>query len=276
MRQCIAYAKWITLTNRRRSDGTLIAGRHGISDLCDGSSWRCITKCDTLSWFDLARLSILDELEANQIWNGWANQERVAEMSTVFLSRVIAVSLSSTYEMKKQLWQMILNVSDSSKVQSTPSSELSSTTIHMSLSSMSSNMAASASSRASSINGLDSEPITTTLATSFVTFESGTTSYETLLFSSSLRSRLCLDLLCTRSESWHFLECSRLNYSTTTKATVTKFTFFCKAISLPTMPKKWAFYLYRLLRHSTWTASHKKAKFFFSMVSFHFIRSRLT
>ena len=55
MRQYVAYAKRITLTNRRRSDGTLLAGQHGISGLCDGSSWCCITKCDTLSWFDLAR-----------------------------------------------------------------------------------------------------------------------------------------------------------------------------------------------------------------------------
>ena len=53
MRQYVAYAKGITLTNRRRSDGTLLAGWHGISGLCDGSSWRCITKRDTLSWFDL-------------------------------------------------------------------------------------------------------------------------------------------------------------------------------------------------------------------------------
>ena len=43
------------LTNRRHSDGTLLDGRHGISELCDGSSWWCITKCDTLSWFDLTR-----------------------------------------------------------------------------------------------------------------------------------------------------------------------------------------------------------------------------
>ena len=54
MRQYVAYAR-ITLTNRRRSDGTLLAGRHGNSGVCDGSSWRCITKCDTLSWFDLAK-----------------------------------------------------------------------------------------------------------------------------------------------------------------------------------------------------------------------------
>ena len=43
------------LNNRRRSDGTLLDGRHGISELCDGSSWRCITKCDTLNWFDHTR-----------------------------------------------------------------------------------------------------------------------------------------------------------------------------------------------------------------------------
>ena len=55
MRQYVAYANGITLTNRRRSDGTLLAGRYGISGLCDGSSWCCITKRDTLSWFDLAR-----------------------------------------------------------------------------------------------------------------------------------------------------------------------------------------------------------------------------
>ena len=43
------------LTNRRRSDGTPLDGRHGISELCDGSSWWCITKRDRLSWFDLTR-----------------------------------------------------------------------------------------------------------------------------------------------------------------------------------------------------------------------------
>ena len=42
-------------TNRRRSDGMPLAGQHGISGLCDGSSWHCITKCDTLSWFDRTR-----------------------------------------------------------------------------------------------------------------------------------------------------------------------------------------------------------------------------
>ena len=35
-------------TNRRRSDGTPLDGRHGISGLCDGSGWRCITKCVTM------------------------------------------------------------------------------------------------------------------------------------------------------------------------------------------------------------------------------------
>ena len=44
-----------SLTNRRRSDGTLLDGRHGISGLYDGSSWCYITKCDTLSWFDFTR-----------------------------------------------------------------------------------------------------------------------------------------------------------------------------------------------------------------------------
>ena len=55
MRQYVAYAKLITSTNRRRSDGTPLDGRLGVSGLCDGSSWRCITKWDTLSWFGLAR-----------------------------------------------------------------------------------------------------------------------------------------------------------------------------------------------------------------------------
>ena len=56
MRQYVAYAKLITSTNRRRSDGTLLDGRHGVSRWRSGSSWRCITKCDTLSWFDPTRL----------------------------------------------------------------------------------------------------------------------------------------------------------------------------------------------------------------------------
>ena len=50
-----AYAKLITSTNRRHSDGTLLDGRHGVTRQRSGSSWRCITKCDTLSWFDLTR-----------------------------------------------------------------------------------------------------------------------------------------------------------------------------------------------------------------------------
>ena len=52
-RQYVAYAKLITSTNRRRSDGTHLDGRHGVSGRCSGSSWRCITKCNTMSWFDL-------------------------------------------------------------------------------------------------------------------------------------------------------------------------------------------------------------------------------
>ena len=55
MRQYVAYAKLITSTNRRRSDGTLLDWRHGVSGWRSGSSWRCITKCDALSWFDLTR-----------------------------------------------------------------------------------------------------------------------------------------------------------------------------------------------------------------------------
>ena len=55
MRQYVAYAKLITSTNRRRSDGTLIDERNGISVQCDGSSWPYITKSDTLSGFDLTR-----------------------------------------------------------------------------------------------------------------------------------------------------------------------------------------------------------------------------
>ena len=55
MRQYVAYAKLITSTNRRRSDGTPLDERQGVSGRRSGSSWRCITKCDTLSWFDLTR-----------------------------------------------------------------------------------------------------------------------------------------------------------------------------------------------------------------------------
>ena len=46
------------LTNRRRSDGTHLDGRHGICGLCDGSSWHCIAKWDTLSWLDHTRFCI--------------------------------------------------------------------------------------------------------------------------------------------------------------------------------------------------------------------------
>ena len=55
MRQYVAYGKLITSANRRRSDGTHLDGRHGVSGRRSSSSWRCITKCGTLSWFDLAR-----------------------------------------------------------------------------------------------------------------------------------------------------------------------------------------------------------------------------
>ena len=55
MRQYVAYGILITSANRMRSDGTPLDGRHGVSGQCSSSSWRCITKCDTLSWFDLAR-----------------------------------------------------------------------------------------------------------------------------------------------------------------------------------------------------------------------------
>ena len=55
MRQYVAYAKLITSTNRRRSDGTPLDGWHGVSGRCSGSSWRCIMKSDALSWFDLTR-----------------------------------------------------------------------------------------------------------------------------------------------------------------------------------------------------------------------------
>ena len=54
MRQYVAYAKLITSTNRSRSDGTPLDGRHGISGLFESSSksrkgwigcqmiWECI------------------------------------------------------------------------------------------------------------------------------------------------------------------------------------------------------------------------------------------
>ena len=71
------------LTNRRRSDGTPLDVRHGISGLCDGSSWRCITKCDTLSWFDHTRFRTTVRVSKQEqvmfesssknrkSWNGW-------------------------------------------------------------------------------------------------------------------------------------------------------------------------------------------------------------
>ena len=55
MHQYVAYGKLITSANRRRSDGTPLDGRHGVSGRRSSSSSRCIKKCDTLSWFDLAR-----------------------------------------------------------------------------------------------------------------------------------------------------------------------------------------------------------------------------
>ena len=59
-----------------------LAGRVGISRLCDGSSWRCITKCDALGWFGLARfctavrvskeehMMFESSSESRQSWNG--------------------------------------------------------------------------------------------------------------------------------------------------------------------------------------------------------------
>ena len=58
MRQYVVYAKCITSANRRRSDGTPLDGRLGVPGRCSGSSWCCITKRDTLSWFDFARFCI--------------------------------------------------------------------------------------------------------------------------------------------------------------------------------------------------------------------------
>ena len=56
MRQYVAYGKLITSANRRRSDRMRLDGRHGVSGRRTGSVVvRCITKCETLSWFDLAR-----------------------------------------------------------------------------------------------------------------------------------------------------------------------------------------------------------------------------
>ena len=43
MHQYVVYAKWIALTNCRRSDGTPLDGQHGISRLCDGNSWSCFS-----------------------------------------------------------------------------------------------------------------------------------------------------------------------------------------------------------------------------------------
>ena len=71
------------LTNRRRSDGTPLDGRHGISELCDGSSWRCITKRDRLNWLGLTRFCTTVRVskqeqvmfesssKSRKSWNGW-------------------------------------------------------------------------------------------------------------------------------------------------------------------------------------------------------------
>ena len=50
-----------------------------------------------------------------------------------------------------------------------------------------------------------------------------------------LRSRLCRELVCIRSEMRHFLGCSRLGYSTATEVTMIKFTVLRKATSLRTI-----------------------------------------
>ena len=53
MRQYVAHGKLITSAIRRRSDGTPLDGRHGVSGRRSSSSWRCITKCDTLIIIEL-------------------------------------------------------------------------------------------------------------------------------------------------------------------------------------------------------------------------------
>ena len=55
MRQYVAYGKLITSANRKRSDGAPLDGLHGLPGRRSNSSWRFITKSDTLSWFDLTR-----------------------------------------------------------------------------------------------------------------------------------------------------------------------------------------------------------------------------
>ena len=50
-----ATLRTLTSANRRRSDGKPLDGRHGVSGRRRSSSWRCITKCDTLSWYDPTR-----------------------------------------------------------------------------------------------------------------------------------------------------------------------------------------------------------------------------
>ena len=55
MCQYVAYAKWIISTNHRRTDGTPLDGRHGISGLCDGSSWPSgeVRFYSKVCWFDV-------------------------------------------------------------------------------------------------------------------------------------------------------------------------------------------------------------------------------
>ena len=93
------------LTNRRRSDGTPLDGRHGISELCDGSSWRCITKHDRLSWFGLTRFRpTIRVSKQEQVMLKW-----FAYLSSLslgwFLSNLITIYFSSCSHRSWNQWR---------------------------------------------------------------------------------------------------------------------------------------------------------------------------
>ena len=72
-----------------------------------------------------------------------------------------------------------------------------------------------------------------------------------------------------RSRKRYFMV-TQLRYSTATWTTMIKFALFYGSISFRTRSRKSAFYLIRLLRYLTWTASPKRDKFLFSSSVFFF------
>ena len=95
------------LTNRRRSDGTPLDGWHGISGLCDGSSWRCITKRDRLSWFDLTRFRTTVRVsKQEQVMFESSSKSRKRELE--WMTDDLAMSSRYLKQLMKMIWKVAM------------------------------------------------------------------------------------------------------------------------------------------------------------------------